>query len=173
MQNSTSHRSPIASFSVLLLVLAACAGDGPKSAGEPKSDAPDHAPIKLADDSRWTDEFQSERVLTADEVTIEGPKGLLGHVFVTQDTENQTQETKATPEGLRIETRVKDGADDAPVRAQLDKWLVVAARQLVVLENPHAESVIVHARGDVFLSGKDAQQEVRMNELRMVGALRK
>lgn len=173
MQTSMSRRCPSVSISVLLVVLAACAGSGPKSPGESKSDTPDHAPIKLADDSRWTDEFQSERVLTADEVTIEGPKGLLGHVFVTQDTENQTQETKATPEGLRIETRVNDGTDDAPVRAQLDKWVVVAARRLVVLENPHASSVIVHARGDVFLSGAGEHHEVRTDELRMVGELRK
>ena len=168
VMHSPSRASRFAALFALALA-AACANAPHKPAA---SDATPPRAGNVVEEERWTAKFASECVLTASEVTIEGPRGLLAHVFVTQDNEHQTQEVKATPQGLRVETRTNEGGDHPPVRAQLDKWTITADGRLVVLENPNATAVVITARGDVFLSADENGREVRRNELRLVGELR-
>ena len=168
----SARRHRAALLALLLASLPGACATAPKTGATPNVATPPlkHEPVA---EERWTTRFASERVLTASEVTIEGPRGLLAHVFVTQDNYHQTQEVKATPQGLRVETRTNEGGDYTPVRAQLDQWTITADRRLVVLENPNATAVVITARGDVFLSADANVGETRSNELRVVGELRK
>jgi hypothetical protein len=176
MQDTSHHVRCAAAIALIGGVLGgACAS----SAHKP--DAPQAQPAraeKVVEPERWTDHFAGERVLTAVEISIEGPRGLLAHLFTTQDAEHHTQTVKTTSDGLRIDTLVKgasqttDGEDYVPIRAKLDQWTLVADRRLVVLENPFAKSVVIQARGDVFLSADGAGRESRGNDLRVVGELR-
>jgi hypothetical protein len=168
----TSHR--VRCVAAIALLACGCASAPHKSA------APDADPAraeKVVEPERWTDKFAGERVLTAVEISIEGPRGLLAHLFTTQDADHHTQSVKTTPDGLRIDTLVKHaseaGDDDyVPIRAKLDQWTLVADRRLVVLENPFAKSVVIQARGDVFLSADESGRESRGNDVRVVGELR-
>jgi hypothetical protein len=158
----------------MVVLLGACAGS-PHKPTATQAQAP--RAEKVVEEQPWTDKFAAERVLTAAEISIEGPRGLLAHLFTTQDADHHTQTVKTTTEGLRIDTVVKqptsavDGEEYVPIRAKLDQWTLIADRRLVVLENPFAKSVVIQARGDVFLSADDAGRESRGNDLRVVGDL--
>jgi hypothetical protein len=97
----------------------------------------------------WTNTFQREAVLVADEIEIEGPSDLIQHVVLRDDPENAVYTTKTVSEGLRQEL-VARPETRMEVRGQLDAWSLAAFRRITVLQRPGEVPVTVRARGNVY-----------------------
>ncbi len=77
---------------------------------------------------------------------------------------------KTTPKGLLQRTVVRaDAGSLEPIRCQLDRVMIVAERELIVLERPSQVPVSVVGEGDAFFkrTGEDAEQ--RGPTVRLVG----
>jgi hypothetical protein len=115
--------------------------------------------------SVWTDAFLEPAVLVADEITIEGPPGLLEHVAIRQDPELVEFVTETTTQGLRQEYELLSGVGAAEIQGQIDAWVLAALRQLVVLERPGEAPVIVRASGNAAWIPADGSGERRGSSL--------
>jgi hypothetical protein len=156
--------------------LAAVSCSAPRA--ERAQDEPARAPTgaeqprteKARDARPWTRAFGSKAALVGDEVTIEGPPGLLDHVLVQQDPQFFTLEQKATPDGFACLTEVKpDAAGAPPIRVRIDAWTIDALARVRVLEKPGECSVIVQVSGDAWYRELSSGAEQRSAVLRFVG----
>lgn len=165
-------------FAASVLLAASCSS--PKSSGAPKPaepgarrDAALEAPAerrKSEPEQPWTTRFAAKAALVADEVTIEGPPGLLNHVVVQQNEEFFVHETRATPDGLVLSTTIKPDAEGAPpIRVRLDAWTIDALSRVRVLERPGEGPVVVQLAGDAWYRELDTGSEERSAVLRYVG----
>jgi hypothetical protein len=146
--------------SALTVPLVLAAAFACKSAPE----APPPAALQAQPLRAWTDAFQKEAVLVADEITIEGPSDLLEHVALRQDDESTIYATKTVAAGLlqELAARPELGLE---VRAQLDAWSLAAFKKISVLQRPGEVAVTVRARGNAFWSAADGSGEKREAEL--------
>jgi hypothetical protein len=145
-------------FALLLSLGGACAS----RAAEPRSPVPpEHAPP-------WPATFLQPALLVADEIAVEGPRGLLVHLALRHESDVVDLRSETRPEGFWQEATVRPEADRIQVRAQLDAWNLVALRRMTVLERPGAVPVIVRAVGDVAftpLAGAGAGAETQRSAL--------
>lgn len=123
----------------------------------------------------WTRDFETEAVLVAREVRIEGPSGLLDHVAMMQDPIDWTVNVRTAPEGLVQEARVRpesaniDAAGRPLLRVHLDNLTVAVSHLAVVLERPtHDADVVVRASGEVLYHDVTGSEH-RGEDLTLVG----
>jgi hypothetical protein len=102
-------------------------------------------PVPIA----WTDAFMRRALLLADEIRVEGPRGLLEHVAVRSDDGLYERDVETTPDGFVQTTSARPDVGEL-VRGQLDQWQLVANRRIVIIENPAALDVLITARGDAL-----------------------
>ena len=123
----------------------------------------------------WTDAFQPEAVLVAEDVWIEGPPGLLQHVVVAQNARDYDHFVRTTADGFLQQSQVKPelagGAATAwsPLRAQLDNLIIAPSHRIRVLERFGPADVIVRARGRVVWKRTDGTDEQRGDRVELVG----
>ena len=123
----------------------------------------------------WTEAFQPEAVLVAEDVWIEGPPGLLQHVVVAQNARDYDHFVRTTPEGFLQQSQVKPelagGAATAwsPLRAQLDNLIIAPSHRIRVLERFGPADVIVRAQGRVVWKRTDGTDEQRGDRVELVG----
>lgn len=98
----------------------------------------------------WPKRFREPAILVADEITIEGPPGLLNHVATEQNPEAVDYEVTTTPNGLLQSAVVRQNANRGNVQAQLDGWTLVATRRMQVLERPGRGPVRVLSKGNAY-----------------------
>ena len=153
---------PSAALFLLILTVASACRSEPKTAG-PKTQGLELEPLAMPARA-WTSEFQREAVLMADEIVIEGPFDLVDHVALRQDPEAAVYSSQTISAGLFQELASKPGAE-APVRAQLDGWVLAAVRRITVLQRPGDVPVLVRARGNVYWAEASGGAEKRENEL--------
>ena len=113
----------------------------------------------------WTEAFLQPAVLIADEITVEGPPGLLQHVVIRQDSEFYDFVAKTTKDGLRQEYALKSGVQGIEIRGQIDAWVLAALRRLTVLERPGPGPVLVRATGGAAWIPADGVGEKRDAQL--------
>lgn len=143
-------RTPGLSLTFLLACVSAC-----KAQERPRSGLvlePTAAPLR-----QWTEAFQHEAVLVANEIVIEGPYDLIDHVVLRQDEEASAYTTKTIPEGLwqELVARPEMGVE---VRAQLDAWSLAAVKRITVLQRPGDVPVTVRALGRAYWSDGSAER---------------
>ena len=109
----------------------------------------------------WTEAFLEPAVLIGDEITVEGPPGLLQHVAIRQDAEFYEFVAKTTKDGLRQEYVLKPGVQGIEIRGQIDAWVLAALRRLTVLERPGPGPVLVRASGSAAWIPADGVGERR------------
>ncbi len=119
----------------------------------------------------WTDTFLESQLLTANEVRIEGPEGLIAHVATRLDPADHKHVEKTIPEGFYQETTVLPGEDRNEIRAQIDNLVIAATRKLVILERPGPVDVSVTATGDAFWKNQKTNEEQRGASLRLHGKI--
>lgn len=117
----------------------------------------------------WTSTFQSAALLIADEIRIEGPKGLLNHIATRIEPDHHTYAATTLPEGFQQSFEPRNLAAGIDIRAYLDGLEVVALKRLVLLERPGDVQVIVEAVGDAFWRESSSGNEKRGSALRFVG----
>lgn len=168
------QRTPFVVVVASLALAAACSS--PKksdaSSGAQRSQAEREAePARpRAPEKPWTTAFGAKAALVADEVTIEGPPGLLNHVVVQQSDEFFVHEQRATAEGLLLTTAVKPDAGGAPpIRVRLDAWTIDALVRVRVLERPIEAPVVVQLSGEAWYRELAGGSEQRSAVLRFVG----
>jgi hypothetical protein len=159
------------------LGLAACGSAGAKSdkaSTSPYAPAPDPSAPRPTDgtvSAPWTSEFNKPAMLVADDIQVEGPRGLLEHIAVRVIPENHDQVQKTIPAGFLQQVTVKAGATDGEIKAQLDNLSIVATRRLSVLERPGNVDVVVQARGEAFWKDLGTKQEKRSEAMRFQGTI--
>ena len=164
---SSAARS-LATLLPALLLCGAC--QSPKATETPQKSGTSSAPEAVEAVARpWPTTFQRECVLAAAKVEITGPKGLIEHLAIRQDSLNHAHSESATPEGLRIVESHKPESDQSPIRAQLDGLVIVADELLIVTESPTAEKLVIEASGDAYFRYVDSGEERRARVLRLEG----
>lgn len=133
------------------------AGPGPPPLQEPPKPTP------------WTSSFQSSAILVADEIRIEGPKGLLEHVATRTEPDHHDYEAKTLPEGFQQVFTPKVEGVGVEMSAYLDAWRLAALRRLVLLERPGDVDVVVSATGNVFWQDLTTGAEKRASTLVLRG----
>lgn len=152
----------------LVLLLAACASQKSQTSTDPAPSQEAASETRVSDavggEGRtqelevrppreplpWTGEFRERAVLLAQSIRIEGPEGLLDHCVVRSDDALFVRSARTTEEGFLQVTQPKASSGGETVRGQLDQWQLAATGQIVVLENPAFERVVVRAQGEVY-----------------------
>jgi hypothetical protein len=158
---------------VLALGLASCGASGSKAqTASSYAAAPDPsaAPPKDAD-APWTKDFDSPAMLLADEIRVEGPRGLLAHIAVRVDPASHDELQKTIPAGFLQQVTVKPNTTDSEIHAQLDNLTLVATRRLSVLERPGPVDLVVDARGQTVWHDLQTKQEKRAETIRLTGKI--
>ena len=149
--NINSIRRPLP---ILLVLFAACGsptrnetdpGPTPPVVGGPSQPPPEALPERP-----WTETFRSPAMLIADEIRVEGPKGLIDHLATRVEPDHHTYTAETLPEGFcqTIELRRQDSGVE--IRAYLDACELVALGKLIILERPGEVEVVVLATGDAY-----------------------
>ncbi len=122
---------------MLLALVAACGATGDQDPKQPDpaitgtgEPAPPPPPMP------WPDEFARAAYLVADQIAIEGPKGLLDHVALGQDDTLLDYSVETLPEGFRQVLTRKPGVEYVEIRAGLDAWEITALERILVIERP-------------------------------------
>ncbi len=105
----------------------------------------------------WTTAFEGRSILLADQVTVEGPQGLIEHLYCDASAMHAKSE-RTLPEGYEQVVVAQPGSGER-IRAQLDGLRIEAVRRLVVLERVTPCDVRVRAAGQVWWSDVDGKQE--------------
>src|SRR5688572_20622579 len=105
----------------------------------------------------WTTEFEPRSILLAEQVTIEGPQGLIDHLY-SDTSASHTVSARTLPEGYEqlVEARPDTGER---IRAQLDGLRIEAIQRLLVFERVAPCDVRVRAAGDVWWKDVDGNEE--------------
>lgn len=157
--------------------LTACGSAGAKSdksAASPYAPAPDPSappPTDLGLSPPWTTEFSKPAMLIADEISIEGPKGLLDHFAARVIPDEHDQVQRTIPAGFLQQITLKAGQTEGEIKAQLDQLALVATRRLSVLERPGPVDVVVQARGRVSWHDLATKQEKRAETMTFTGKI--
>lgn len=159
--NTTAHS--LLHAAILLVLVAACTA--PPTARTPI------APSTPSLSGAWTNTFAEPALLIAEEVHIEGPRGLLDHFAVRIEEHYHERSEKTTPAGYLQRFDVRSDGVQAEIRAWLDELEIVALRSLTALERPGDVGVIVMARGDAFWKRTGDGRERRAERLRLVGEM--
>ena len=148
----------------LLLLLAACQQPSKQNPadGEPEIAAPRHTP--------WTEDFNKKAILFADEIVVEGPRGVIAHAGMRVDDEIHVTSTKTTKDGLLQETHLAPGAQ-GEIHAFLDNWELISFKRVTILERVVPCDVRVRARGDVRFVDQVTNQEKHGAELTFEGKI--
>jgi len=117
----------------------------------------------------WTREFQREAVLIADKITIEGPADLLDHIVIRQEPGVVDVVQETTTQGLVQTLRRKPEGGAGEIRAWLDRWSIVALRELIVLQRPGEVPVRVIAEGTAAWLPTEGGDELRRPRLEFIG----
>ena len=118
----------------------------------------------------WTDAFLKKAVLFADEIQIEGPRGMIKHAGVRIEPEIHDSSTRTTKDGLLQEVRQKAAAD-GEVHAILDNWELVAFQRITILERPGPCDVRLRARGGARFVDQTTSQEQNGETLQFEGKI--
>lgn len=116
----------------------------------------------------WTARFYDPVLLVADDVFIEGPKGLLAHLAIRQDEGRVLFVQRTIPEGLLQQALVAEGLEGVEIRAQLDGVEIVALKRLRALERPGDVPVRLEANGEVLwrpLQGEEPERRAARIEI--------
>ena len=98
-------------FWTCVLVLAAACSSPDRSNVPPNEATPERPLEERAQlNMPWTDAFQKPAVLIANEVRIEGPRGLLQHVATMSDPSELDRKEETRPEGFLQEIVVRPAA---------------------------------------------------------------
>lgn len=125
-------------------VLGAC--------GSTPADTPE-TPEILDVQRPWPQTFMDAGLLVADDVRIEGPRGLVDHVALSQDDALFHYEVETLPEGFRQRLTKKSEVEYAELKAALDNLTITAFQRVTVLERPGDVPVRLVARGNVWYHG--------------------
>ncbi len=156
-----------------LALVSACQGGGqaPDDGGMSEPLVTDATEAPRA----WTDSFGRAALLVADQLAIEGPKGLLDHIALRQDPEHLDYLVETVPEGFRQVLTKKPGVDYIEIQAGLDAWEMVALERVMVIERPGDLPVRIVAVGNVWWRSTDpegpltGQDELRGARLEFLG----
>ncbi|MBI5431404.1 MAG: hypothetical protein HZA52_01100 [Planctomycetes bacterium] len=166
-------RTSIVAVVASLALAAGCSSpkESEASGARAPAAAEDSRPIKKKQpDKPWTTAFSEKAALVGDEVTIEGPPGLLAHVLVLQNSEFFTHDERATPDGFLQLTAVRPDVGGAPpIRLRIDAWTIDALVSVRVLERPGEGPVIVQVSGEAWYKPLVGDAEQRSAVLRFVG----
>jgi len=149
----SSPRTPLfAGLFALLVWSSAC--------GAPKTEPDPGTPEALASGvevqlAPWPKCFQRAALLVADEITIEGPKGLLDHVALGQDDTLLDYTVETLPQGFRQSLTRKKEVGFVEIKAALDALEMTALKRIVVLERPGNVPVKIVANGQVWWRSTD------------------
>jgi len=147
-----------------LLLLAACQQTSKQDTEANPEDVrpPVHTP--------WTEAFTKKAILFADEIVVEGPRGIIAHAGMRVDDEIHVTSTKTTKDGLLQETHLAPGAQ-GEIHAFLDNWELIAFRRITILERVVPCDVRVRARGDARFVDQVTNEEQNGNELSFEGKI--
>lgn len=149
-----------------LALIASCG----TPAQERQSDRPPGVSTALPEPPRpWTSSFERSALLVADEVRVEGPKGLLDHIATRIEPEHHVYGVETVAEGFRQTFTPRDPNAGIEMRAYLDGLELVAVRRLVLLERPGDVDVVVQGTGDAYWRETASGREQRGDVLRFVG----
>jgi hypothetical protein len=154
-----THKTPfprVLATAISIALLTACGSPPGESdlSATPPSSAPD-----LPLPKPWTESFRTPAILIADEVRIEGPKGLVYHVAMQVEPDHHRCETKTLPEGFRQIVEVVDPKAGFEITVHLDAYRIAVLHKLVILERPGDVEVIVRAVGDVYWKDLESDAE--------------
>lgn len=156
---------------VLAIALATACGSTPKGPGPDDGGADPGAGLDLPDGPDgpgevvvelppFPDRYMRNTLLVADQIVIEGPKGLLDHVALGQDDVLLDYAVETLPAGFRQILSKKAGSDYVEIRAGLDAWEITALERVMVLERPGDVPVRIIAAGNVWFRSLDARGPV-------------
>jgi hypothetical protein len=182
---SRVHASPVACRSsalawvacILCSILASCGSSGTKSdkraspTGASGADASALSTEAVEAAIPWTTEFSKSVLLIADDISVEGPRGLLAHIAVRVVPEDHDQVQKATPNGFLQQVTLKPDGGGGEIKAQLDEMSLVATRRMSVLERPGPVDVVIQARGRVYWRDLSTKQEKRSEAMSFTGKI--
>jgi len=117
----------------------------------------------------WTPSFTRGSLLIADEIRVEGPRGLLEHIATRVIEPHHKQDVKTLPEGFQQLVEVVDPASGVEIRSHLDSMQLVAVRRITILERPGDVRVTVQAVGRVYYKA-DGKEAVERASLELLGA---
>ncbi len=146
-----------------LLLLAACQQPS-------KQNTPPNAEVAAPEHKPWTDSFTKKAILFADEIVVEGPRGIIDHAGMRVDDEVHASSTHTTKDGLLQEAHVVPGAQ-IEIHAFLDNWELIAFQKITILERVTPCDVHVRARGDVRFVDQVTKEEQHGAELSFEGKI--
>jgi hypothetical protein len=156
--------SKLRNASVLALLACACAA--PRSDSSTASSASSAIPASTTGQTAesdplapkpWTTAFDKTSVLLANDVRVEGPQGLLDHIYCVA-SERYVVSQRTLPEGYEQTMVARPGSEER-VRASLDGLRIEAIRRLVVLERVEPCDVHVTALGEVWWRDVNGAEE--------------
>jgi len=115
----------------------------------------------------WTSEFQVSAILIAEEISIEGPPGLIDHVAYKQMPE-QKYAAKTTAEGFLQEVTGTEANEEA-IWIHLDNLTMNAVRRGRWLERVSDGPVRVTGRGRAYWKNLETGQEKRAETIELLG----
>ncbi|MCA8981987.1 MAG: hypothetical protein H6831_15080 [Planctomycetes bacterium] len=159
-------RAPL--LACLSLFLVACGSTGSTEGNT--SSSPNGEPISAEDlIIPWTPSFTRGALLIADEIRVEGPKGLLEHIATRVVEPHHRQLVETTPDGFQQIVELVDPNSEVEIRSHLDSMQLVAVRRLTILERPGDVRVKVQAVGRVYYK-RDGQDAVERQSIELTGA---
>ncbi|MFT7486327.1 MAG: hypothetical protein ACI9F9_002182 [Candidatus Paceibacteria bacterium] len=119
----------------------------------------------------WTTAFREPALLFADQVYIEGPRGLLDHFAARVEDGFHSYQAETLPEGFKQTFRVIDSGGDVELRGYLDAFELVVIQKLEVIEKPGKLDVLVRATGNVYWRDSATGRDHRATQLSFDGPI--
>lgn len=157
-------------FCCLALCLVACGSPGEPTEGGVHPGTDGGTPVAEDQlDVPWTPSFTRGAVLIADEVWVEGPKGLLNHFAARVVEPHHRQSVETIPAGFQQIVEVVNLDAGVEIRSILDSMQIVAVKRLTVLERPGDVRVKIRATGRVYYK-RDGQDAIERPSIELMGA---
>lgn len=152
------------------LIFIACGSTGSTTEGDVQASRENAQPISAEDlIIPWTPSFTRGALLIADEIRVEGPRGLLEHIATRVVEPHHSQTVETLPEGFQQIFEVVDPTSGVEIRSHLDSMQIVAVRRITILERPGDVRVKISAVGRVYYK-RDGQDAVERPSLELLGA---
>lgn len=156
-------------FACCSLLLVACGSTDSSTEGDLNSST-NGTPITAEDlIIPWTPSFTRGALLIADEIRVEGPKGLLEHIATRVVEPHHRQQVETLPEGFQQIVELVDPNSEVEIRSHLDSMQLVAVRRITILERPGDVRVKIRAVGRVYYK-RDGQEAIERASLELMGA---